>query len=141
MLEKVSGPECPDCGCQASRVFAARLSRSGSVERGTVSWWRVERRECDHCGAEFTVRIETARPAGEPDRSGNGGPVPFACVRCPLCDSRDTPVQRTVTMAIGVLRYHACRGCGVRFKSLDSPDEIVGPARVAPRSLRRKKDH
>ncbi len=44
-LEKVEGPECPKCGCQASGVIA--LYRHWNVPH--------ERRRCDHCAAIFSV--------------------------------------------------------------------------------------
>lgn len=45
LVERITGPECPKCGCQASEVIA--VSRNWNVSH--------ERRRCDHCAAIFSV--------------------------------------------------------------------------------------
>jgi transcriptional regulator NrdR family protein len=52
-LEKVEGPECPDCGCPDSDV----------IREGTRWGQTVQRRQCAACGTEFTAMTRKPKPA------------------------------------------------------------------------------
>lgn len=43
-------------------------------------------------------------------------PVIFHVVKCPNCESKECPVVHTARP----IRYHKCRGCGMRFKSVEA---------------------
>lgn len=128
-LEKIDGPECPDCGCPQSRVMASRPSQTGSAEDGTLALWTVERRECANCGAQFTWQFERADEPDEPEP--DRGPVLYQPVRCPRCASKRTPVRSTR----GQIRHHLCSECGLRFKSA----EVGGEERKPVSKLRRSR--
>lgn len=104
MLRRVSGPECPTCGCCAGED----LGRSGVGDRQSV------RRRCDHCGAVWSYVDEAATV--EPDESSPADRgVVYHVMRCPNCASEDTVVTSTQRP----LRYHKCRECGQAFKSVE----------------------
>lgn len=44
-LQRIEGPVCPDCGCEASQVVKA------SEWLGKIR----EKRECAHCGKVWTI--------------------------------------------------------------------------------------
>lgn len=77
----------------------------------------------------FLGRIERPAPVGPPIEppspaapsvGDDGVPmVPFVPVRCPGCEAdkpRTTGVHRT---RAGRVRYHLCKVCGQRFRSLE----------------------
>lgn len=101
MLERVTGPECPTCGCSDSELLTK------------ASWWGQpsERRRCAHCGKVFTA---TAAGDAEDGRAGFAG-VTYHVVRCPACRSDETRVTSTRRP----LRYHKCDRCGHSFKSTE----------------------
>jgi len=64
-LERVTGPECPDCGCQDSEV----------VQQGDMFGAAFERRRCSHCGRVFSGPLGAVsdRGDGRPARPRKGG--------------------------------------------------------------------
>lgn len=130
-LDKATGPECPDCGCAASRVVASRPGRTGSAIRGTLALWTIERRRCDECGCEFSNRLERA-DEGETEQAEQSGVV-YEPLRCPRCSSKKVPVMSTRAVGGATQRHHRCRDCGCRFKSIETVDEDERP----PSRLRR----
>lgn len=106
MLTRATGPDCPRCGCNASRSLGTRRTWQGEQER----------LECDHCGHRFSAA--TAEP--EPDNSCPC--VVYVITKCPHCYSRRT---RTTSSPPGRLRYHKCLDCGGNFKSIE-PDDRTG---------------
>lgn len=92
-------PECPACGCNATRIVA------GGEQFGRA-WARFE---CDFCRRAFTIGRSPAT-----DEVVNG--VVYHPVRCPKCKSKDCPVHTSR----GVKRYHRCRNCGQQFKSVEA---------------------
>lgn len=104
MLERCNDPPCPKCGCNQSEL----VSSSAGLRGG-----KHERRECGHCGKRFGVNIPA--PAGDALAAELGGGVVYRPVRCPGCASDN----QVVTSTQGRLRYHRCRDCGQRFKSVE----------------------
>ncbi len=116
-LKKITGPECPRCGCQ-----------DASEVRQVVRWGQPsQRRQCRHCGYTWTVsvaaRAQTAEDPGPdlspkdagPDRSGT---IAYHVVHCPTCGGGKCPV----TCTHRPVRYHKCRDCGATFKSIEATD-------------------
>jgi len=96
-LSRVSGPECPHCGCADVEQMAP----------ATGGWFgRTARYQCRHCGWRFAA---DAPPANEAQ------PVIYQPVRCPSCGHPDCPVTSTRRP----VRHHQCRACGLRFKSYE----------------------
>ena len=109
-------PQCPQCGCQAIHPDPARKP----------TWWHQQKTDddeedlpskkitphiCDHCGERFTVTTEETIPAA----------VEYHRTRCPACR-----VAVTVETTRAPIRYHKCRNCGWRFKSIErQPDDDV----------------
>lgn len=69
-------------------------------------------------------------PAGEGPERPQDGPrtapealraVLWVPIRCPYCGAEDCPVTSSGPPVVPRVRYHACRGCGSNFKSLEAP--------------------
>ncbi len=127
-LKKITGPECPRCGCQDGSDIG-RVVRCGQPS---------QRRRCRHCAHTWTVTErpgpqtpkqpgldrsatvtepaegETAKDSG-PDRSAT---ILYHLIRCPACGGRKCPV----TTSQAPVRYHKCRDCGATFKSIEATD-------------------
>lgn len=67
----------------------------------------------------FVPEAET-EPAGTPT-------VPYVVTRCPFCGSGDSKIDGRHQLADGVVRYHLCRGCGRKFRSVEDPDPGAPP--------------
>ena len=74
----------------------------------------------DEDGGDPRAKYQRKRGAGE--KKGEEYGVPYVCVECPACGSREVPVYKTAHP----VRYHACRGCGKRFKSIDVAAQETG---------------
>lgn len=99
-LQRVAGPECPQCGCNGAILIEAGQSPRPWAKFG-----------CDWCKHVFTI--------GRPPVTGeivNG--VVYKTVRCecpnPKCRAKNPPVVRTS----GIYRWHKCK-CGQTFKSVE----------------------
>lgn len=62
-------------------------------------------------------------PVAEPI-TPQGGPDQILVVvwlvnRCPSCQSREIRTRKTTHVGQVTVRFHACRGCGVYWKSVD----------------------
>lgn len=115
-LNLVTGPECPECGCADSEVLSSRPAVSGREEE--MQLWTIERRQCRHCGCQFGNRA-----AREAEAETERGPVMHAPATCPKCRSRRVPVRSTQTMDGLVRRYHKCKDCGLKFKSIETLED------------------
>lgn len=104
MLEKVTGAECPRCGCEDSRVIRTRNGWGAEFES----------RSCNNCGKLFTVNVKAED--AKPDEPVAVPYVRVAC-RCPKCGSENPKVVRTIP---GGIRYHKCPTCRHTFKSCES---------------------
>lgn len=101
-MSRVTGVECPDCGCPQ-----AELQWTGT------SWGKpVKRLRCTACGTAWTW------PA-EPEEAR--GPIAYARTLCPACGSKATKVASTRKGRHGMptVRHHRCDDCGKRFKSTE----------------------
>lgn len=105
MLEKVTGAECPRCGCEDSRVIRTRNGWGGSFES----------RSCNACGKLFTVNAKAEE--AEADEPVAVPYVRVAC-RCPKCGNENPKV----TSSRGEIRFHRCGRCDHRFKSYENND-------------------
>lgn len=100
MLERISGPSCPQCGYEGSDLVAT-TERKKWAGGACISAETVEQRQCQHCGRRYSHL---------PDQPGAAVWQPL---HCPACDSSRTYVRSTRTP----LRYHVCADCGHSFKS------------------------
>ena len=111
-MQRVTGPECPDCGCCDGTSLGSHVrviyARSGGAPI-PVDEETVLRIECQHCGKRFSA-IAHETNGQHPDAEV----IPFPTLRCPTCGSKDNYVTSTRTAG---LRYHRCRACGCNFKS------------------------
>ena len=118
-LELANGPPCPHCGCRD-----VRITKEPSSE---ASWWGDGRAICGHCRKQFAFRklpgelipavdheeVETyqlpARDSAYPVRE------------CPECGSPNVLVKSSPKPKPGrpKIRYHECRDCPAKFKSID----------------------
>ena len=97
-LQKVQSIECPSCGCNATRIV-------GAGELHGHAWARFA---CDFCRNEFVIGRQ---PTGGEVVNG----VVYHRTRCPKCRSKNNYVDKTK----GRIRYHHCRNCSQRFKSVE----------------------
>lgn len=100
-LEKEHSVECPDCGCNATRLIGA----GGVFPR---VWARFE---CGFCGRQFSIGEDATEP-----RTVNGVAYSNIHCRCPKCEAPNP----TVTSTQGRIRYHKCGNCGQTFKSVEA---------------------
>ena len=105
MLDKVTGAECPQCGCEDSRLMRTRNGWGGAFES----------RSCNNCGKAFYV---TVNPADDEHEDKKPVAVPYTRVacRCPMCGGENPRVVRTIP---GGVRYHKCPKCSHTFKSYE----------------------
>jgi transcriptional regulator NrdR family protein len=106
-LQKVVGPECPECGCEASDVVDTRQWR-GAV-------WEV--RCCSNCRHEFSQLSEEYQSNVKlkcPDPAKSV--VYMYVVQCPNCGNEWPPV--TSTLGRG-WRRHKCKQCKHTFQSVE----------------------
>jgi len=111
VLTRVTGPECPECGCEASEVIQDKV------------WGQeIELRRCNDCGTQFQHGAKAwpdPNKAKADDDSGDGsgfaGAVIYHILRCPACQS---PNVKTTSTRVPV-RHHKCHDCGENFKSLE----------------------
>jgi uncharacterized Zn finger protein len=97
-MERVTGAECSNCGCEDSELIS------------TSRWWNqaTERRRCAACGTIYTA-TEQAPP--KPSKMV----VKFVRVRCPGCGSKN--IRTTSTR--GLIRWHKCGDCSKAFQSVE----------------------
>ena len=97
-MERVTGPECPQCGCEQAEA----------VSSGT--WWGqpVDKLLCDNCGTTFSATARIAPTEGK-------RVVKFIRMRCPSCGSKN--VKTTSTR--GSIRWHKCSDCQRPFQSVE----------------------
>ena len=105
ILERVTGPECPQCGCQDCK-------KAGKIPHWRQKW---QRWQCYNCGKKFS----------RPIKEGTGlvanvvasvEDVIFHTIRCPFCRSKKTRIARTMRPH----RYHKCSACGENFRSTEA---------------------
>lgn len=132
MLERVTGPECPACGCEDGEDLDVREGRRG-IRR---------HRECSHCFRTFWATdppVDTSADlraiiaeALAPEKPAFAEYTPaqgrtMAGAECPSCGNFPARVRGPrVPHEDGVVRYHQCGKCGNRFRSLE-----VVPASVS----------
>lgn len=98
-----NGPECPECGCQASK---------GNGE-ATESWdgKRYQRRVCAYCGNRWRACLPVS------DASHGVGYV-VGGAQCPSCGAFPLPVTSSPRGRPRV-RKHKCSVCGWTGKSVE----------------------
>jgi transcriptional regulator NrdR family protein len=112
-LSRITGPSCPDCGCESSEVEQSKL-------------WGMsqERRRCNNCGCRWTTKGE---PWPTKEQAVEGEAVQPKAVlyhpppACPACEAPAASVSRTMPAKKGEprVRYHKCDDCGHTFKSIE----------------------
>ncbi len=120
-LDRADGPECPQCGCQESRLLASRQSAWVCTDPryGDLSA-TFETRRCTGCGARFRAKseIENCQLTIENSEHDSEQAVIYRPVRCPACKSKQTKISTTRDR----IRYHKCRDCGQTFKSVEEAE-------------------
>lgn len=102
-LEKVTGPECPKCGCSDSVVI-----------RSEVRWGKAQdRRRCQNCSSTWSA--PAAEDLDDQVHAKQHQAVVYHVMRCP--SSSGTRVL--VTHTERPIRYHRCQDCRHRFKSVE----------------------
>lgn len=116
LLDRITGPECPDCGCEDSTLLKSRRGWDDRVR---------QRRQCANrrCGRVWLAAVED-----HPDDDSLASVikeaitkvVDFIKTRCPYCDSTNTTVYCTRPKVRGIReRHHRCAACKKTFKSLE----------------------
>jgi transcriptional regulator NrdR family protein len=125
-FERVTGPECPKCGCEDGDGEPPD-DRNGAVPK-------KYRRTCNFCGWRFWVAIAIQVPrAIEPERETMPetmpAPAPYRVVyerlRCPSPECGSTEIRTTSSPkpeagASLRIRYHKCRSCERLFSSYET---------------------
>lgn len=120
MLELVTGPECPKCGCcqgetlrtSVESVYERRPGSTSMVLVGEVT--RLNRR-CEHCGARFQAEAELTN-----GQHPGATVVPFPQLRCPHCGSTDNKITTSPKRRADSgtkWRHHKCNQCQRNFTS------------------------
>lgn len=106
MLDRMTGPACPVCGCPDTTVVSRRGRGFTSPDPDT---WpdpgAIRTHVCGNCRHRFVPP-----PATDPQ--------PLAVQRCPHCHHARTKITSTR----GRLRYHKCEGCDLPFRTV-APDD------------------
>ena len=111
-LQKVTGSECPRCGCrdhepqgEPVRSFPTRAERADGI---TEVWF--QRVRCNYCGKPFRIRSDDGTISEEMPTWPN--------TICPECGTRECRVAST-PQDIKPLRWMKCQGkdCGHSFKA------------------------
>ncbi|MFZ5831450.1 MAG: hypothetical protein ACOY3P_15300 [Planctomycetota bacterium] len=121
MFTRITGPACPHCGCEDSRILEEQEQEGRRVEIGepVVLLRRTYTyRQCRLCWRSFehTTEWEESRQRQEADTG-----VPYVALRCPVCNSKAVKTTRTMPAAGRArVRYHRCSGCSATFKSTEA---------------------
>lgn len=141
-LDLCDGPPCAHCGCRDVRIM---LEPRPLGPDGKDTWWPSGRAVCNHCRVQFAFRElppePEAAPVNEPvdvfpdpfpEQPVLPGPpesivIPprdtaYPVRSCPQCGSPATEVVssgKKPPPGQPRIRYHRCRDCGERFKSVD----------------------
>lgn len=113
MIEKVVGPECPKCACQASEILETKFAtiygrRPGSSQLVVLAEETRQSRGCEHCGHTFRLTIKRTPPVAV-------AAAPQA--RCHYCGSanvRQVEASRPTRSGI-VYSKMKCHDCQCRF--------------------------
>jgi hypothetical protein len=119
-LEKVEGPECPDCGCLDNEVLQEQVRTGVEIDPVAKTQRKMiaksEYRLCLHCRVRFWIRggWEPADPDQAPQPT-------IVDVRrdgriCPICGAGPSATRATSTQ--GAVQYRKCGCCGERFKNV-----------------------
>jgi Zn finger protein HypA/HybF involved in hydrogenase expression len=147
-LDLCQGPPCPRCGCRDCTVSQWPPDR-GPNDKPT--WFAQGRAKCRHCGMPFTFREvpdAMAPPIGEEADYSSGDsdaadiddyqstPMPprdtaYPVRACPECGSPEVKVESSPKAKAGAakIRYHICRDCHAKFKSIDRR-HLTTPLRI-----------
>jgi transcription elongation factor Elf1 len=108
MFEKVTGPECPECGCEDTIV--TREPDATAIGH----WFDTGEAKCTYCRSFFRFK---APPPQEQEPELEIPPQPefvvYRLVRCPDCGSAKT----VITSTRRPIRWHKCKSCGKPFRS------------------------
>jgi len=131
MLVKLTGPECPLCGCPDAKLLhrhertGTRYGQAGATGEKFVS--ANCRYQCNHCGQRWFVTepwTPLIKPNDTTDQELPGYEeseielkyaVRYKVIRCPKCGSDSTKVASTKRP----IRSHKCLDCGFPFKSVE----------------------
>lgn len=105
MLERMTGPACPVCGCCDTTVAKRRGRGFASPDPDAWPDAATSRLACVNCGNQFVAPPPT-------------DPQPLAVQRCPHCNHARTKITSTR----GRMRYHKCEGCELPFRTVAPED-------------------
>lgn len=123
-MQKVTGPECPRCGCEQSEILTSKERQIYERRGGHLHLLRIEThhdRVCLHCSRRFR---SVAKPANGQLRGA--AIVHYERLRCPHCKSPRTLVTSSpaVNERTGVkTRHHRCQSCRQPFTSRETPED------------------
>ena len=101
VVQRVTGPACPGCGCCDSKVI-----------RTETRWGKGSaRHRCAHCSSTWSVTVTDA----DTQDNGTQRAVIYHVLRCPKCDGTRCPVTHTDRP----IRHHKCEDCGHPFQSVE----------------------
>lgn len=131
-LKLANGPPCPHCGCRDVEI-------TQHPPEDKDGWWPQGRARCNHCRRQFAFK-ELPPPIGQAvdeaiadmeftpaDVQPDTVPIPprdtaYPVRACPECGSPETEVAssgKKPKPGDPRIRYHQCRDCKIRFKSVD----------------------
>lgn len=119
MLAKVTGPECPQCGCQHGETLRTSVESTYERQPGSTQLVLVGEttrlyRQCEHCAARFSASAELTN-----GQHPGATVVPFPLLRCPHCGSTDNYVTTSPRRKPSgtKFRHHKCGQCSRNFTS------------------------
>ena len=113
MLAEIEiAPECPVCGCNDTRVLEG--PREVTMGREVLPVKGLA--QCCYCEHKYRFSASADNPPDSRDA------VPYVCVRCPRCRSKEVRATSSPVAHNGSprVRWHKCWECGKNFKSVEA---------------------
>lgn len=121
-LDLCSGPNCPRCGCNQSKVLQEPSATEGvyvkAGERRTgLAWFASGRARCGHCGTVFAFREKKAGSASLPQSTPTELPATAEARTMPVLTCEKCGETMKISSTRKTVRWHKCPRCGATRKT------------------------